>query len=1485
MRQLNYTLLTENYAEENIMERMIDIRNDILWCGKKLKSLWRKKIPLRAVALLLAVNMLLIMLPIAMFRNVYAHELICEQSEHTHSDGCYQLVCGIINEGNVSGGDVDLHTHSEQCYALVCALAEHKHSEGCYQHEDRASNPDLNNDFSKSDIVVSDSDIEGIPVVSESDFALLTLNNSSADAYVASFSVKSIVDGTAPFDSNNNAGNDANASNGIVRTFDSVRYNLAYSVAAYDPEQTYDSCTVCLRAVLPYDEQKASFNTDAMPWMDSGWAVTEETIDGVVCQVLTASRTGSEVPGTGDLYVVVDVDIAANGDKIQPTFYLSLASDEDNALALVPNELTVSAYPRYNVQIQKSNLPCGNVKGVFDFSTGNEWATNKSFGEITGSIYCYGITLQLYNLDKNKDLKGIEIPSGDITFNIEVNSLFTATNGNTTDTSQSFMPLVWSGEGHHHDNKIQKDGRNVLDYTSADYAIYAAPYNDDKSINSSALHQCYDGGEWVVDQDGNRISITVSSFRFEKDTFPIANAEVKSNTYYSENGKVENIGCFSAAELWIVQPHEDLNTGVSGMEYFENNGKISTTLTVKDFKATSISGQFLDRQTVISDDSVTSSRSLYQAPGAQNRITYSFYENRLGDEFGVDKMFWQYSYSDGTDWATLGQKIGLLGGVAYNDNGEPDNLLMGFDSLVKFDGSAIEVIPNYYTNHNSALKKDPNVTTKLVFATKIDGSNWENESEQMSASFSDLQYYETLSDIPSGYNCIAVLIECRGPINTSKYFARPVVCFDAKVKEDASLVGNTVILHEVSNLWTASDLRKANMIEVPSILDGKSYPDCSFTRTANYNKETYNEDGPIGTHTGEYTHGDTLYIVDSYTEIDKIVEQTENGEQKYIYNLDNGQRIVDYALNCSVVKGITDVKTTDVRVVDTLSAGQSYILGTGVVGGTYQPSAKEGYAGTVSGGTAIEPESIVKNSDGTTTLTWRVYGAAVGEDFAIHYACELGTVDNESTDIANNTVLSSTARITATNDWRDAQTYYKNLDSVEIKVSKLNALSFAKSAVNPICETNSEISYTAYMGNNSASTINDCVLLDTMPYDGFEGSYSVSKWEIDDSDLTNLSEFKLYYTTSSAASGTIASDYSVSSIRNGSSTVNGEKVEWKQATISSSTGVADLSDAGQITAWALIGDLKAAESLTVTLSILPNGNSGGDKYINIISSDAAYGQATVSIVNRVVKGVVWEDTNANGIRDEDEPRLSGVKVTLTQTKRRSASSLTCITDANGEYSFSGIAAGNYSLTFESDKVNLGFYTVTTKDNGSDATDNDAEAINDTNSLLQSAIISGISLPDVDSLNSAQYTSGNNDLGLVRRKVTITYAWIDDKAPDEAELPDCATISAGTAYTADVPDEKVIDSYEFSGWYTDSEGTAKFADGTVVDSDITLYGKWTKQTPSGGTSDDGETPDTGDHGNTTTSVSLAIDLMLLSALCIYLCTRKDAKSKFDFLFEK
>jgi uncharacterized protein (DUF2141 family) len=67
-----------------------------------------------------------------------------------------------------------------------------------------------------------------------------------------------------------------------------------------------------------------------------------------------------------------------------------------------------------------------------------------------------------------------------------------------------------------------------------------------------------------------------------------------------------------------------------------------------------------------------------------------------------------------------------------------------------------------------------------------------------------------------------------------------------------------------------------------------------------------------------------------------------------------------------------------------------------------------------------------------------------------------------------------------------------------------------------------------------------------------------------------------------------------------------------------------------------------------------------------------------------VSGTKFNDLNGNGVRDSGEPGLSGVTIHLTSS---SGATLTQITDASGNFTFLGLAAGSYVL---SEAVPTGF---------------------------------------------------------------------------------------------------------------------------------------------------------------------------------------------------
>ena len=75
------------------------------------------------------------------------------------------------------------------------------------------------------------------------------------------------------------------------------------------------------------------------------------------------------------------------------------------------------------------------------------------------------------------------------------------------------------------------------------------------------------------------------------------------------------------------------------------------------------------------------------------------------------------------------------------------------------------------------------------------------------------------------------------------------------------------------------------------------------------------------------------------------------------------------------------------------------------------------------------------------------------------------------------------------------------------------------------------------------------------------------------------------------------------------------------------------------------------------------------------------------------------------------------------------------------------------------------------------------------------------------------------------RVCVHYEWVSTDNPSDVAPPADDYIRNGTAYTAKVQQD-TNQGYVFDGWYTDEQCTLSYTDGTVLDTDTTLYGKWT-----------------------------------------------------------
>lgn len=138
------------------------------------------------------------------------------------------------------------------------------------------------------------------------------------------------ITGTAPFDNDNERGDDKDASNDIVRSFDGVIYDYDYTVTPDSTMDYYKRTRVGFRFELPYPADKVTFDTDQMGWVDQtpGYQpkLTTETVNGVQTQVYTCyrlleptSNTPTVNPGTSAISLAVAVKGAPHGYKFHPT--------------------------------------------------------------------------------------------------------------------------------------------------------------------------------------------------------------------------------------------------------------------------------------------------------------------------------------------------------------------------------------------------------------------------------------------------------------------------------------------------------------------------------------------------------------------------------------------------------------------------------------------------------------------------------------------------------------------------------------------------------------------------------------------------------------------------------------------------------------------------------------------------------------------------------------------------------------------------------------------------------------------------------------------------------------------------------------------------------------------------------------------------------------------------------------------------------------
>lgn len=1213
------------------------------------------------------------------------------------------------------------------------------------------------------------------------------------------------ITGTAPFDKDNERGDDKDETNDIVRSYDTVTYDYEYTLTPDSTMDYYRRTRVGFRFELPYPTDKVTFDAEKMGWVDHtpGYEpkLTTETIDGIVTQVYTCyrlleptSQSPTVNPGTGSIGLSVAVKGAPHGYRFHPTVKAWPAWDASNPTNTgthkraedTPKDVTVSAKLNLNVRM----VDYGNVdRGVFDFSSGAANAPNKDEGKVTGLGLGVALVTEMRWPDRTKGLKGLEAPSGRITYKIHLSNQYSddTKTGTKHAMERRWQPLLY--DYGHIDNMDSKYGRT---FAWMGDLRYQAPGVADRADGNDRVAR---GNTTITTTTGGQgTDVTVSFDGYDTSVFPIHNKlngthNKCSTDYMTSDCSTMQVGAIHTDVLQFITPTS--RDGRTVAQYYGNVDQ-TANITMDDMglTATGVSGDRLataddnSNQAVTGDDHAGSALTVRMQGTYSTRVRYTNWSNSMSwNDAGTSGYWTQPDYGNGSDSLIQGSKLRLQIGHNIIINSEGDAEVMGM-GLVKFDPNSIEpvddhpdtqpTIPMNVFTWGTRVTKRRNAIP-YWYAVKKDGTNWKDYREQRDTKISGLDYYPTLNEAKRHGKIVGMLFEDHNTVDpTGTSFNRtftPIVSLPARILDTARIGTVTPIVADTA-YWTRKTLaRTANLnadapdtqwqqwsdnltTRLPEYANGVK-PDLTYSGDT-YRPATFDENGVYqGGDTADTLKGDSLYVAGETPHIAKQVEQTnEAGNAKTVYDLDKEQRAVDWKLTATADTSTTTdggQYTTDYIITDTLPKGLTYVDGSMTVGGQYSQHTPD--KGTVTGGTPVTP-TIVVNKDGTTTMTIRVNGARAdsGTQTVIHYSTTIGDASDPDHDVRNNDSFTNHASIRSKRNMAPPLSAKAQTADMTVRVSRTRASALATRADPLLNDINRPLGYRNMLGNFSKDEKTDPYAVDIMPYRGlnqsnYHGDYALTGLTVKAGAGASMNGVKVYFTTDQKWRNVDATK------------ITREQVtQWTEATVNATTGKVTIPDGySKPVAWAFTSpSLPANARYDFSLSIKPTGNKASDMYVNRWADGDNKVDAVTQVVERKVSGVAWFDTNHDGIRQDSDRLLADVTVTLVDGNGRTVTSVdgkpcTATTDRNGHYEIGSIPAGSgFKLRF-TPKTGTAWHgqnvTVKNAKDASEATDSDSDREDDSHGDMVAGVITLKPFPALDEMTSAVYEDPNEDHGM------------------------------------------------------------------------------------------------------------------------------------------
>lgn len=375
------------------------------------------------------------------------------------------------------------------------------------------------------------------------------------------------------------AGNDKNSTNRLLRSFSTAHYAIDLVTQSAEMKEKLANTTqrLWIRIKVPCENGEVSIKgigkqfTSSLSYYDPTLGCM--ILEGYQDLALTKEQASSIVNASQQFTITVGG--MHNGDRLEPTIeawfdnssynnYETENNHAKNMVSLDADPMVISAKAAYNLAIE--NQPDVKRLGYFDIEqkveiTEEEYKARKAAQDpdvVYGMVAGYGMALQLRNQDSGKSLRGIEVPTGDITFSVGMHgSMFYDGKQvyNKDGSPVSIEPILWA-------YKPNDRGQSQTGYDTRDNKAGINMYwNDEDDITKDTTYDPKMAPNVAADHSGGVWSVTKSS---RNDSYDCGGGQTNTQTkatFHVSGYNMKPIGSigngaytFSAGYLQVIIP-------------------------------------------------------------------------------------------------------------------------------------------------------------------------------------------------------------------------------------------------------------------------------------------------------------------------------------------------------------------------------------------------------------------------------------------------------------------------------------------------------------------------------------------------------------------------------------------------------------------------------------------------------------------------------------------------------------------------------------------------------------------------------------------------------------------------------------------------------------------------------------------------------------------------------------------------------------------